>query len=82
MSIRRITISVPSEVAARIKRAAGGAPVSAWVTRVIEDRLDDTELERLWEEFYRSVRPSGEDVRRANAIFRKLTTQGRRKSVA
>ncbi|MBK8593320.1 MAG: hypothetical protein IPN77_30250 [Sandaracinaceae bacterium] len=36
MTIKRITISVPSEVAARIKKAAGKTPVSAWVTGVIE----------------------------------------------
>jgi hypothetical protein len=47
MSIRRITISVPVEVAARIRKAAGKTPVSAWVTGVVEDRLDDAELEKL-----------------------------------
>lgn len=82
MSIRRITISVPSDVAGRIKKAAGAAPVSAWVTRLIEEHLEDTELERLWEEFYRSVNPRPADVRRANSLFRKLTRQGRRKHAA
>jgi hypothetical protein len=82
MSIRRITISVPVEVAARIKKAAGKAPVSAWVTGVIEDRLDDAELERLWQEFYRSVRPRREDVRRADAILRRLMKPSRRERAA
>jgi len=82
MSIRRITISVPDEVAARIKKAAGKTPVSAWVTGVIEDRLDDAELERLWREFHRSVRPRPDDVRRADAIFRRLTKPSRRERVA
>jgi len=82
MSIRRITISVPAEVAALIKKAAGSAPVSAWVTGVIEERLEDAELERQWRAFYRDVRPSRDEVRRADAMFRRLTRRGRRKRAA
>jgi hypothetical protein len=73
MAIRRITISVPEEVAGRIKRAAGKEPVSSWVTGVIEERLDDTELERQWQAFYADVAPKRDDVRRADAMFRRLT---------
>jgi len=82
MQLRRITISVPGEVAARIKKAAGAGSVSAWVTDVIEERLDDVALERLWEEFYRTVRPRREDMRRANAMFKRLTKPSRRKRAA
>ena len=82
MSIRRITVSVPDHVAARIKKAASGVPVSAWVTGVIRDRLDDVELERLWQDFYRSVRPRREDARRAESMFRRLTRTPRRKKAA
>jgi hypothetical protein len=82
MSIRRITISVPAEVASRIRKAAGGSSVSAWITGVIEDRLDDAELERMWQEFCRSVRPRSRDVRRANSIFKRLVKAPRRKSAA
>jgi hypothetical protein len=82
MTIRRITISVPVAVATRIKRAAGRKPVSTWVTDVIEERLDDAELERLWEEFYASVKPRRADVHRANSIFRRLTKVSRRKKAA
>ena len=78
MAIRRITISVPEEVAGRIKRAAGGQPVSSWVTGVIEERLDDAELQRQWESFYEDVAPRREDVRRADTIFRRLTRRRRR----
>jgi hypothetical protein len=82
MSIKRITISVPSEVATRIKKAAGVKPVSAWVTDVIEDHLDDAELERQWQAFYREVGPRPRDVRRADAIFKRLTKRGRRRGAA
>jgi hypothetical protein len=82
MTIERITISVPRATAAKIKRAAGDKPVSAWVTGVIEERLEDAELERLWDEFYRSVHPRRTDIRRADAIYRRLTTPRRRKGAA
>ncbi len=82
MSIQRITISVPSAIAARIKKAAGDTPVSAWVTEVIEDRLGDAELERLWQAFYESVRPRRADVRRADAVYRRLTRAPRRTRAA
>ena len=80
MSIKRITISVPGETATRIKKAAGAMPVSAWVTGIVEERLEDRELERLWQEFYQTVRPQPDDVRRADAIFDRLTKRRRRKT--
>ena len=82
MSIRRITISVPEAVAGKIKKAAGGRPVSAWVTDVIEEHLDDEELERQWQAFYRDVAPKREDVRRADRIFTRLTRPSRRRGAA
>jgi hypothetical protein len=82
MSIRRTTISVPAKVAARIKKAAGDAPVSAWVTGVVEERLEEAELERQWREFCLHVHPSHDEVRRADAMFRRLTKRGRRKRAA
>ncbi len=72
MTIRRITLSVPDEMAKRIKKAAGSAPVSSWVANVIESHLDDAELDRLWAEFLRDVNPGAKDVRRADAIFKRL----------
>jgi hypothetical protein len=82
MAIKRITISVPEGVAARIKKAAGAAPVSAWVTGLIEEHLNDAELETKWQAFYREVNPSRRDVRRAEALFNRLTKAKRRKGAA
>jgi hypothetical protein len=82
MSIERITISVPTAVAMRIKKAAGKRPVSAWVTSVIEEHLDDAQLERLWQEFYRSVDPGRADKKRADAMFRQLVKPSRRRKSA
>jgi hypothetical protein len=82
MTIRRITISVPEEVATRIKRAAGKKPVSTWVTDLVEEHLDDATLERQWEEFYRDVSPKPAEVRKADAMFKRLTGRTRNKGAA
>ncbi len=82
MSITRITISVPDEVASRIKQAAGSVPVSTWVTRLIEEHLDDAELDRLWEEFYRDVSPGKQARRRADAIMRRHDKRARKPGAA
>lgn len=82
MSIRRITISVPTSVAARIKEAAGTTPVSTWVTELVEEHLDESELERQWEEFYRTVAPKRADVQRAEAMLKRLTKPTRRRGAA
>ncbi len=79
MAIKRITISVPADVAARIKKAAGSTPISAWVTDRIEEHLDDAELERLWTAFYREVAPAREDTRAAAAILKRATNPSRRR---
>jgi hypothetical protein len=82
MSIRRITISVPEEVAARIKKAAKGVPVSTWVTDRIAEHLDDQALDRLWIEFARDVAPTASDKRKAEALYGRLTKPARRRSAA
>lgn len=51
MTIKRITISVPEDLAEKIKDAAGDKPVSAWVTALIERELDEERLDRLWDEW-------------------------------
>lgn len=81
MTVKRITISVSPEVAARIEMAAGSTRVSAWVTGVIEKHLEDVELERAWEAFYRDVRPSKAAQRWASDVVRKVarSAENRRK---
>ncbi|HKQ71938.1 MAG TPA: hypothetical protein VJT73_21485 [Polyangiaceae bacterium] len=78
MTIRRITISVPEQTAGRIKKAAGNQPVSAWLTELIDEHLNDKELEKQWQDFYRDVHPQRDDIRRAEAKFKRLTRGSRR----
>lgn len=82
MSIKRITISVPTETARRIKKAAGPRPVSAWLTDVVEEHLDEAELERQWQAFYADVAPSRAAQREAEAMYRRLVPPGRRRGAA
>lgn len=45
-------MSVPDELAARIKKAAGEGTVSGWVVKVIEEYFaEDAELERQFDEW-------------------------------
>ena len=82
MTIRRITISVPEELAVRLKKVAGSMPVSAWVADRLEEHLEEAELVRLWKEFAREVAPTPADKRKAEAIHRRLTRPARRRSAA
>ena len=82
MSIRRITISVPEQTARRIKKAAGATPVSAWVTDVVEEYLEDADLERKWLEFYAGVNPSAKDIKKAEALHARLTKPRKRQGAA
>jgi len=82
MSIKRITISVPEQVASRIKKAAGDVPVSTWVTDVVAEHLDEAELERQWQSFYRAVHPSRTDTKRAEAIHKRLIKRSGRREAA
>ena len=80
MPITRITISVPQEVAGRIKRAARAQPVSTWVTGLIEAHLDEAGMERQWQAFYEDVGLTKADERRGDQLFDRLTRAGSRTS--
>ena len=71
-----------SEVAGRIRKAAGKTPVSAWVSDVIEERLHDAELEQQWQQFYQDVNPSRQDIRRAETTLKRLTKRPARRGAA
>jgi hypothetical protein len=78
MSIERVTLSVPTEIAARLKKAAGTTPVSAWVAALIEERLDQAELEAQFRAFCVRHAPTERDAVKASAILARLRTSSRR----
>lgn len=82
MTIKRITISVPAELADRIKEAAGETPVSQWIVSAAANRLaEDEDLERQWDEFYRGLPPDPESRSRAREIVSRATA-GRSRRLA
>lgn len=72
MAIERVTLSVPREVAARLKKAAGTKPVSAWVTALIEEHLDQAELETQFREFCEDHIATKAERTKAKAILGRL----------
>ncbi len=75
MAVRRITVSISSEVAQRMREAAGTRPVSTWLADLIVDHLDDRALEEKWLAFYEGVNPKPAEVRKADDILRRATRQ-------
>lgn len=76
MAAVRITLSVPEELAARIKKAAGEGTVSGWVVKVIEEYFaEDAELERLFVEWLEANPPSEEARQRADELFDQIFTK-------
>ena len=72
MAIRRLTLSIPEELADRIKQAAGDRPVSAWVTDRLEADLNEAELEQQWIEFYDSLNPTAADRAWVDSALQRL----------
>ncbi len=84
MAAVRITLSVPDELAARIKKAAGEGTVSGWVVKAIEERfLEDEELEREFDEWVAAQPPVPEEIQReVDAEIEKALGPRRRKGAA
>ena len=79
MATKRITVSVPAEVATRIKRAAGQShSVSAWVTNAVTRTLEEEDLTRRFLEFCDGVKASSSDEKRAKRSFDQITQRKKR----
>lgn len=74
MATKRITVSVPAEVATRIKRASGQShSVSEWVTNAVIRSLAEEDLTRRFLEFCDGVSASSSDEKRAERSFDRIT---------
>lgn len=74
MTITRVTISMPTDLARKLKKAAGKRPVSAWLTELVEERLAEAEYDRLWNEHFTNFPMSVSDRREGDAMFERLTS--------
>jgi hypothetical protein len=72
VAITRLTISLPQELADRLRDAAGDRSVSSYVTAIIGDHLDAGELDRLWSDYLDEVGLSPADVSAADALLDRL----------
>jgi len=83
MATVRITLSVPEELAAQIKKSAGEGTVSGWVVKIIEGYLaEDAELERQFDAWLEANPPSDEDVRYVDDVMEKAFGVRRKRGAA
>jgi hypothetical protein len=83
MATKRITVSVPTEVAARLARAAERTSVSAWVTQAVTRGLAEADVRRQFLEFCDDVQATVVQEAKAVAAFDLVvggTTARRRRS--
>ena len=73
MARKRITVSVPAEIASRIKRAAGRMrSVSEWVTTAVTRTLEEEDLARRFLEFCDGVNATRAEEKQAKASFDRI----------
>ncbi len=84
MAAVRITLSVPDELAAQIKKAAGEGTVSGWVVKVIEEYFaEDAELEQQFDEWVAAQPPVDEETKqRVDDVLEKALGIQRKRDVA
>lgn len=82
MAIKRITISLPDELAERLKAAAGDKPVSTWVTELIEHELEQEHLDQLWEDYMAEVGTDPEAAEYAKRVIESALQSGSKKGAA
>src|SRR3954467_15520275 len=74
MATKRVTVSVPVEVATRMKRAAGRKrSVSEWVTSAVVRALEDDDLRRRFLAVCDEVEANPADEQRARYAFAQIT---------
>jgi hypothetical protein len=73
VTIKRVTISLPEDLADKLREQAGDRSVSAYVADLISDHLDNDELEALWRGFVDDVGPSDTDIAAADRVLDELT---------
>ncbi len=71
--IKRVTISLPEELADRLRAEAGDRSVSAYVGELISEHLDNDDLDALWRGFVEDVGLSADDVAAADQVLDDLT---------
>jgi hypothetical protein len=80
MPITRVTISMPSELARKVKKAAGKKPVSAWLTELVDEHLSAQDLEGAWERYIADMAFTQRETEHARARLDRLLKRRRRRA--
>ncbi|HEX6237563.1 MAG TPA: hypothetical protein VFZ68_10245 [Acidimicrobiales bacterium] len=75
MAIKRVTISLPEELAGRLRAEAGDRPVSAHVADLIARHLEERDLDELWRSYLDEIDLSPDDVAAADRLLDELLTE-------
>jgi Arc/MetJ-type ribon-helix-helix transcriptional regulator len=67
--MKRVTVSLPDELAERIRQAAGEGQVSAYVARALGDYLERESLDQILADWERETPVDEETRRRVAAEF-------------
>lgn len=70
--IKRVTISLPEEIADRLRADAGDRSVSAHVAELISRHLEDAELDEMWQSYLGDVGLTADDIAAADRLLDEL----------
>jgi hypothetical protein len=68
----RVTVSLPTDLVAKLKTEAGERSMSAFVATLIQEHLEEAELERLWKAYVDDVGVTADDVATADRVLDEL----------
>jgi hypothetical protein len=68
----RVTVSLPTDLVAKLKTEAGERSMSAFVAALIQEHLEEAELERLWKAYVDDVGVTADDVATADRVLNEL----------
>ncbi len=75
MAIKRVTISLPEDLAGRLRADAGDRSVSAHVAAIIAHHLEDRDLDALWQAYLDEVDLSPADIAGADRLLDSLLAE-------
>jgi hypothetical protein len=68
----RVTVSLPTDLVAKLKTAAGERSLSAFVAALIQEHLEGAESDRLWKAYVDDVGVTADDVATADRVLNEL----------
>jgi hypothetical protein len=73
VGIKRVTVSLPEDLADRVTAAAGERSVSAYIAAVLGAHLETSQVDDLWRAYVSDVGVTASDIAAADEILDALT---------